>query len=171
MALDLDFTVNPATYRHYMNGFAMVLHCHHYMSLYTKTAEQFADIDGPALLADSMEESVRPIFDDYFKKNGVNSPEDRIRVCSEFYSAMGMGAMDINGDAEGGEVTLSASHVDQGWIKKWDKHEKPINHVTRGFIAASFASVFDQPASSYEVTETAAIVTGAEQSQFQVKKK
>ncbi len=74
---------------------------------------------------------------------------------------MGLGLMAASGTAAGGEVKLKHTHVDEGWIKKWGPHNKPINHVTCGFVAAMFAAAFARPARSYHVTETASIVMGA----------
>ena len=42
MDLDVKFTFDDKSYRHYMNGHESVLHCHHYMTLTTKMAEDFA---------------------------------------------------------------------------------------------------------------------------------
>ena len=91
-------------------------------------------------------------------------------MAAEFYSVMGMGKMEASGSADSGKVTLSRSHVDQGWMKKWGNSAKPVNHFTRGFIAAMYAAAFDKPARSYAVTETEAIVTGKPASAFAIVK-
>jgi hypothetical protein len=171
MALNVEFTFDENTYRHYMNGFLAVMHCHHYMSLLTKLAEDFDDVGGTRILCESVEDSVRPMFDDYIQKNNLSSPDEKLNVGKDYYSIMGMGLMDLNGDESGGEVTLTRSHVDQGWQKKWGNLGKPINHWTRGYIAAAFASAFDKPARSYEVEEVASMVKGDEASKFVVKAK
>jgi hypothetical protein len=68
--------------------------------------------------------------------------------------------MEVTGSADGGEVKLLHSHIDEGWIKKWGKHNKAINHFSCGYAAAMFASATDKPARSYKVSETSAIVKG-----------
>jgi hypothetical protein len=160
MPMKLDFTFDGATYRHFMNGFASVLHCHHYMSLTTKLAENLSNVGGQRILRESTEDSLRPLLDDYFAKNGVSSPEDRLKIGEEYFAAMGLGRIAVSGDTSGGSVRILRSHVDEGWIKKWGKHSSPINHVACGYAAALFASTFGKPQRSYLVTETASIAMG-----------
>jgi predicted hydrocarbon binding protein len=168
MALKLEYTFNPETYRHYINGHPTVLHCHHYMSLTTKLAEEFVDIGGSRILRESAEDSIRPLFDSYYQTNGLSSSEDRFKVGEEYYSVMGLGRIAVTGNQHTGEVILIRSHVDEGWIKKWGKHDKPINHFTCGYISALFAATFGRPPRSYSVSETASLVMGDEQGMFQV---
>ncbi len=168
MALKVDFTFDKNTYRHYMNGHMSVLHCHHYMSLTSKLAMDYNDLGGQRILMDATEDSMRPLFDDYIAKNAVTDAAARLNVGAEYYPVMGMGLMQVNGDANGGTVVLTRSHVDAGWIKKWGKQDKPVNYFTCGYIAAMFAAAFNKPARSYEVVETASIVKGDEQSRFTV---
>lgn len=163
MTLNVDLNFDKNTYRHTVNGFHTVLHCHHYMSLTTKAAMDYEAIGGVRILAESAEDSMRPVFDDYFAKNAVTDPAKRLEVGAEFYALMGLGKMQVTA---GGDVVLARSHVDQGWIKKWGKAEKSLNHFTCGYVAAMFAAAFDKPARSYSVTETASIVKGDPQSRF-----
>ncbi len=169
MALELDFTFDQESYRHFLNGHEMVLHCHHYMTLTSKMAEDFGDIGATNVLMEVAEETMRPLFDSYIKQHGISSPEDRLAVGKEYYAVMGMGLMEVSGTADGGEVKLPHSHVDEGWIQKWGKRDTPINYFTRGYVAAMFAAAFDKPPQSYEVTETSSIVTGDETSTLVVK--
>lgn len=167
MTIEVEFSFDEESYRHFMNGHESVLHCHHYMTLSTKLAEEYADAGGITVLVEVTEDSMRPLFDDYIKQHGVGSDE-RLAVGKDYYAIMGMGVMEVTGTEQGGEVKLLRSHVDEGWIKKWGKHDKAINHFTRGYIAAMFAAAFDKPPRSYQVDETASIVTGAETSAFTV---
>lgn len=169
MTLEIKHTFDENTFRHFINGHGFVLHCHHYMTLTTKLAEDFADLGAVQVLVECAEDSIRPVLDSYIKEKGITAPAERLQVGAEYYSFMGMGKMVVSGGPTGGEVKLSHSHVDEGWIKKWGKHDKPINHFTRGFVAAMFAAAFDKPARSFEVVETAAIVTGAAESALSVK--
>jgi predicted hydrocarbon binding protein len=170
MTLELKHSFDDKTYRHFLNGFNIVLHCHHYMSLTTKLAEDFDDIGGTRILAETAEDTIRPVLDEYAKTHSVAPGDARLKMAAEFYSVMGMGKMDASGTADAGKVSLPKSHVDQGWVKKWGNNTKPVNYFTRGFIAAMFAAAFDKPARSYKVTETEAIVTGKPASSFAVAK-
>ncbi|MGB9080040.1 MAG: hypothetical protein WCD00_01995 [Desulfuromonadaceae bacterium] len=163
MSLKLDFSLDNETFRHYINGHAVVMHSHHYLALITKLAEEFGDIGGPQLLMDVVEESMWAVLDDYVRKNGQTTPLQRCTVGREYYSVYGLGKMKVAGTEKGGEVCLIRSHIDEGWIKKWGAHSKPINHFTCGYIAALFAVTFNKPVKSYTVIETKSMAaTGTE---------
>lgn len=169
MPLAINHTFDDNTFRHFVNGHGFVLHCHHYMSLTTRLAEDFADIGGPRVLREATEDSLRPVFESYFRDNGITDPAKRLEAAAEHYAFMGLGMMKVAGTAAGGEVRLPHSHVDSGWTLKWGKHDKPINHFTCGFVAAMFGAAFDKPARAYEVVERASIVMGAPESLLVVK--
>jgi hypothetical protein len=168
MTLQVEFSFDNKTYRHYMNGFEAVLHCHHYMTLLTRVAGDYNEFGGYRILAEAVEDSVRPIFDDYVQKHGLSTPEEKLTMAQGFYEVMGMGVMEFSGDADGGEVTLTRSHVDQGWISKFGQHDQPINYWTRGYLVAMAACAFDRPPRSYAAVEEASIVKGEPVSRFTV---
>jgi len=169
MSLKVDHTFNQETYRHSINGHEFVLHCHHYMTLTTKMAEDFSDLGAVQALRESTEDSIRPVLDSYYAENGVTSPEERLAVGAEYYAFMGMGLMDVSGATATGQIKLTHSHVDEGWIKKWGNHHKPVNHFTCGFVAALFGAAFSKPARTYQVAETQSIVMGAPESVLTVR--
>lgn len=164
MSLEINHTFDEETYRHSINGHEFVLHCHHYMTLTTKLAEDFADLGAVQVLREATEDSIRPVLDSYFSEHGVTSPKERLTIGAEYYAFMGLGLMEVSGTVATGRVKLKHSHVDEGWVKKWGKQNKPVNHFTCGFVAALFAAAFSKPARSYNVTETASIVMGAPES-------
>ena len=171
MSLQVEHTVDEKTYRHFMNGFEAVMHCHHYLTLSTKLAEDFDEFGGVRILNESVEDSIRPLLDDYVQKHDLPVGEERLLVGAQFYEMMGMGLMTANGDAGGGQAALTRSHIDQGWLAKFGPADRPLNYFTCGFLAAMFASAFDRPARSYEVVETASLVKGDPVSKFEVKAK
>jgi len=166
MSLKLDFGLDNETFRHYLNGHAVVMHSHHYLALITKLAEELSDIGGPQLLKDVVEESMWAVLNDYVQKNGQTSPLQRCNVGREYYSVYGLGKMKVSGTERGGEVCLIRSHIDEGWIKKWGHHTKPVNHFTCGYIAAMFAVAFDKPAKSYRVTEAESMAVNGTEGTF-----
>lgn len=165
-----DFSFDDKTYRHALNGHESVLHCHHYMSLTTKLAVDFDDVGGTRILRESAEDSIRPMLDSYFKDNNVSNPEDRLKVGAEYYRVMGLGLMDVSGNEQSGKVTLKHSHVDEGWVKKWGKSDKFVNHFTCGYAAAVFAAAFDAPARSYQTEEKTSIAVGNNETVIAVSK-
>ena len=168
MALNVDFTFDQNTYRHFMDGVPSVLHCHHYLTLTEKVAQAFDSFGGTRILAECAEDSVRPLLDGGIVKNGITDPTAKLAAGAEYYAIMGMGLMTVRGDVSGGEVTLTRSHVDQGWIKKFGPNPAPVNHFTCGYISAVFGAAFGKPARSYQVTEVASMVKGDPESRFVV---
>jgi len=166
--LKMKFTFDESNYRHAMNGHESVLHCHHYMSLVTKLAGDFKDVGGIMVMREVAEDTIRPLLDSYFKENRIQDTDERLQIGAEYYSVMGMGRMSITGSQSSGTVTLSNSHVDEGWIKKWGKSDHPVNYFTCGYASAVFAAAYSKPARSYLAEETASIVTGDENSIIQV---
>jgi hypothetical protein len=164
MSLEINHTFDEDTYRHAINGHNFVLHCHHYMALTSKLAEDFDDIGAGQVLREATEDTIRPVLDSYFAQHGITSPEERLAIGAEYYAFMGLGSMDVSGSEDVGEVTLKHSHVDEGWVKKWGQHDQPVNHVGCGYVAAMFAAAFSKPERSYNVEETASIVMGAPES-------
>ena len=159
----------PRSCRHLVDGRTYVLHCHHYATLYTQLAEDCGMLDGKKLLAEVAEDTFYDVLEAYFRKHCLESVADRFAAAEQYYRTAGMGVLKV--DSAGpdyGEVEVPSSHLDAGWIKKWGPSGKPVNHLTRGFIAALFAAAFDRPRRSYTVTETASIAAGAQASRFVV---
>lgn len=159
----------PRSCRHLLDGQTYVMHCHHYAALYTQLAEDCGMLDGKQLLAGAAEDVFYDVLTGHFRKHGLTSIVERFSVGEQYFRTVGMGIMKVaSAGTDYGEVELSSSHLDAGWIKKWGNTDKPINHITRGYIASLFAAVFDRPRRSYAVTETASIASGAPQSRFVV---
>jgi hypothetical protein len=169
MSLNLDFTLDNQTFRHYLNGRPVVMHSHHYLALITKLVQEMDDFGGPQILTESVEETMRAIFDDYIKNNNLSSPQDKCNVGREYFSVFGLGKMIVTGNENGGEVRLVRSHIDEGWVKKWGNSDKPINYFACGYIAAMFGAAFDKPLNTYSVTEAASIAVGDSENKFNVK--
>jgi len=159
----------PRRCRHLVDGRTYVMHCHHYATLYTQLAEDCGMLDGKKLLADAAEDTFYDVLSDYFHKHNLVSIADRLAAGEHYFRVTGMGLLNVAcAGPDYGEVELPSSHVDAGWIKKWGKTNKPINHLARGFIASLFAAAFDRPRRSFTVTETASLVSGAPRSRFEV---
>jgi hypothetical protein len=167
--IEITTEFDPRTCRHLVDGQPYVMHCHHYAALYTQLAEDCGMLDGRKLLAEVAEDAFYQFLSEYFRKHEIGSVADRIAAGEDYYRRTGMGILKVlSAGRDYGEVELPSSHLDRGWIKKWGKHNRPVNHLTRGFIASLFAAVFDRPPRSYAVNETASIVCGAPQSRFEI---
>ena len=166
--LQLPHTFDRERCRHLVNSEVYVLHCHHYATLYSQLAEDCGMLDGKKLLAEVAEDTFYDELNKYFKNNNVNNVQDRISIAEQYYTRTGLGKMNVLcAGTDGAEVELQHSHVDEGWIKKWGKHDKPVNFITRGYIAGMLSSVFGKPRRSFAVVETQSIVKGDTCSRFQ----
>ncbi len=165
----LDQKFEPRTCRHYLNGAPHVLHCHHFATLYTQLAEDCGMLDGKKLLAEVAEDSFRKVLSDYYDVHDIMSLEDRIAIAEQYYAITGLGKMKVLFiGPDSGEVELEHSHLDEGWINKWGKRDKPANYITCGYIAGTFAAALGKKPRSFDVTETESIVAGAPKSNFSV---
>lgn len=155
--------------RHKIDGNTVVLHCHHFATLYTQLAMDCSMLDAKVLLAECSEDVWAEFLSGYYCAHGISSTAERIALAEQTYAASGLGKMRVAcAGPESGEVTIEHSHVDEGWINKWGKNDTPVNFIGAGFIAALFAAVFDKPVRSYFATETQGIVCGAPCSRFTV---
>jgi predicted hydrocarbon binding protein len=162
-----DHVFDPETKRHYLNGTLTVLHCHHYLTLYTQLA---IDAGETALLQESARESFKKMLARYFDMHLEGAPlDEKLDTACEYYSLLGLGKMKpvFIGD-DSGEVELTASHTDSGWMKKWGEYDKPVNYVTAGYIEAMFEVLLNAPEKAFSATEVESIVMGADSSKFRI---
>ncbi len=169
LEVEINARYDAKTNRHYWNDKFIVLHCHHYTTLFTQLAMDAEFMDGKRLIAECAEDSFHDMLGSYFAARPGLSAADMLRLGCDYYSAIGMGRMEVAcWGADSGEVVLHSSHIDQGWVKKWGTHDKPVNHITRGYVAALFSVVAGLPTRRFEVCETDSIVSGAGASRFTV---
>ena len=165
----MDHQFDPASCRHMVNGRDVVLHCHHYATLMTQLANDLGMLDGKALLMAVSEDCFYGMLQDYFAAHEAEMLAERVDLAQQYYAAMGLGLMNVKCvGPDAGRVELAHSHVDEGWLKKWGPRDEPVNHITRGFVAALFAVLYGRAPRSYQVIETQSIVSGAAVSQFNV---
>lgn len=167
LAIKHDF--NTKTKRHFLNGVQTVYHCHHYATLYTQLAIDAGETD---LLAECSEDSFYQILSAFYQENQIDNLADRIEVASQYYSAIGLGTLEVEGlGNNAARVISSNSHLELGWIKKWGEYDQPVNYIGVGYVSAMISAVLDQPVRSFHTFEVQSIVEGAEQTIFKSYKK
>jgi predicted hydrocarbon binding protein len=168
--LKLTHTFDAKRRRHYLNDGLVVLHCHHYATLFTQLALDAKDlVDGTQILKEVTEDVFNGVLSDYYKKSGITDSKERLDIASQMFSAIGMGQMIIlSGDETGGEIDIPHPYLDKGWLKKWGMAKNPVNFIGAGYIGAMFSAAFEKPCRTYSVTETRSMVMGAEKSHFSV---
>lgn len=165
--LTIERRYDPRQGRHAINGEVHVLHCHHYLTLYTQLAEDCGMLDGRKLLVETAEDSFRPVLADCWRRQGAELAADRIALAEQYYALAGLGKLRVvAAGPDLGRAELDHSHLDAGWIKKWGSREQPVNHVTRGYLAALYAALNGTPPRSWRVSEVRSLVAGAGSSLF-----
>ena len=166
--LQLDRRFDLEKTRHYLNGELTVLHCHHFATLYSQLA---IDANETELLAETCQETFHSQLAEYYEKHSVESINDRIELASQYFVALGLGKLHVQYlGKDSGKVILTNSHIDEGWVKKWGKYDKPVNYIGAGFIAGMCAAIYNKPIGTFKVREDQSIVMGAEQSEFTIYK-
>ena len=157
------------TRRKYINGVQTVFHCHHFISLYTQLA---IDIEETQILKDTAEEAFYNTLTKYFSENNIKDFNDKVNLACDYYKAIGMGEITVeNITLYSGVVKSTSAHIDKGWMVKWGKYDKPVNHIGCGYISAMFAVAQNKPFNSYETIEQKSIVKGDEYTLFKIVRK
>lgn len=167
VSFEVNYRFDPQTCRHYLNDFSTVLHCHHFITLYTQLADDAIHFEGERMLRETAEDTFYEILQNYYQKHQLTQLSDQISIAEQYWQMVGMGKLQF---MEVGKYTIRAemlhSHVDQGWLIKWGLATKPINFITEGFIAAVAALVNARPPKSYGVKALQALVQGEDKSVF-----
>lgn len=165
--LCIERKFDPIRCRHSVNGETYVLHCHHYVTLYTRLAEDCAMLDGKKLLREVTEDTIYEVLVKYYADHAIESVAERVAIAEQYYSFTGLGQMHVVcAGPDSAEVDLIHSHLDSGWIKKWGQRDKPVNHMSCGFVAGLLAAALGKSRRGFSVTEAASIVSGAERSRL-----
>lgn len=167
--LKVQAKFDPEKCRQYLNDELTVFHCHHYTTLFSQLADDAKIFKGSKLLRNAASESMFSPMQKYCSQNSITSVEDKVSIAEQYFSHVGLGSLKIN--IEANTAIMSSAHVDDGWLKKWGKRDKPVNFIGQGFIAAAFALAKGDVPDAYEVSETQSIVSGADTSNFTITKK
>lgn len=166
--LHVEIRIDPRTMRHYYNDQLVVVHCHHFSTLYTQLA---MDAKETKLLQDISEEMFYSVLSDYFEKNPVKELGDRCEIGIQLYGSMGLGSLEIRYIGENSaDFILRRAHVDKGWVRKWGSSDKPVNYIGAGCIAGFLAAVLSKPVGTFAVRQTKSLAMGDEYSEMKAVK-
>jgi hypothetical protein len=168
--LNLVHRFDPGRKRHYLNDQLVVLHCHHYATLFSQLAFDAKDLaDGPRILKETAEDIFFDLLKSTFERDGITSPAERLDIGRQMFSALGLGTLAVKAHSPGGgDIEMPNAHVDQGWLKKWGKADHAVNLIGAGFLAGMFAAAYGKPVRTFKIQETASMVAGAPKSTFTV---
>ncbi len=167
MPHEKDHDFNPAISRHFLYKVSSVFHCHHFAVLYIRIAENLMSVEGRRILKKAAEDSFYHLLHDYFTRGRINDLAPRIEAAERYWQLAGMGMIRF---VEVGKylvrAEMSSSHVDLGWLQHEGENDRPINHISTGFVAACAALFNDLPVESYCCRETQSLACGDEISAF-----
>lgn len=173
MGLECDFNqeFDPNHMYQYVNNEISVMHCHHYAALFTKLAIEMEKIGGTSHLRDSMEESSYLTLQRLFLSQKISAKEEKIQIAQQYFGLSGLGQLELTVNTSGGSAKMIHSHVDEGWVKKWQKEKRPVNFIGQGYVIAAFSMINDKPIGAYDIEETKSIVKGDRFSEFIITEK
>ena len=131
------------------------------MTLTTQMAEDAEFLNGTDVLMTTMEDTIYDVLYQYYNKHNITDLWGKISIAEQYFSVCGLGQIKFNhvGDYSA-NVDVLHSHIDEGWIKKWSKRNKPVNYIGRGFLQATMCLFNNKPPRSYKSEETKSIVKG-----------
>lgn len=147
--------------RHIAAGQTVVLHCYHFTSLTIQLANDCSLLDAKKLLAECSEDAFYTVLANYYRDNNIIDLRERILIAEQYFSEAGLGKLKVKfAGLCAGEVELSSSHVDEGWIKKWGYVSYPINYIGCGYVTAVFSAIYNRPKRTYSAREYQSIACG-----------
>jgi hypothetical protein len=168
MEFEVHQEFDAKTKRQVINGSPAVYHCHHYSTLFTQLALDAKALGGEKLLADAAAEFAFAELTAYFGDQGITSTADRVSAVEAHFGFVGLGALRLKFDGTSGTAEMPHSHIDEGWLKKWRKHDRPVNLIGQGYLRGACAAVSDKHIEAFEVKETQSIVMGEALSAFSI---
>lgn len=142
-----------------IGGEAMIFHCHHYLTILTRTILDADYIDSrPFMIGSSADANYNQL------KNlcANHSIAESKRIAQEVYKTFGYGLLDLSSMDENG-ITLSTtkSFFSKTWKMKFGLRDQPIDYYTSGFLAAAYAVIYGRELAEVQVEQTECIACGA----------
>lgn len=135
----------------------MIFHCHHYNLFLQNTIKDAGELfDVDTLLSQSAEYVVYHQWVNLFGPPG----ENKISVATllEGFSLFGFGKLTLKDNSiEGGKIVSDYEHYSVGYTLKYpipSMDKEGVSYFAKGFIAALFSYIYNQPLFSYKVTQT-----------------
>jgi len=154
----------------YMDEIPISLHCHYFNCGLINAIEAIDYFDG----IDVYIKEAAKCFYEYFKKilivdNKLLTIDKALVRAQDIYRFMGYGRIDLSRLVTGEGIAISdSSYFVVGWLAIYGKRDKPVCHLTRGFIKAVLAVIFDKDIEDFDVVETQCMISNAECCEFKV---
>ena len=109
MGIGGEVTFDQKFDHNWMDGIPIITHCHHHRILTGKVARASDQYGGTSMLPKCAEDAMRPLLVGGFLKNGTTDSAAKLAAGAEYCVILGVGMMQVCGDAAGGEATRKAA--------------------------------------------------------------
>ncbi|HPE69622.1 MAG TPA: hypothetical protein P5560_09940 [Thermotogota bacterium] len=155
--------------KHLIEGIHFVLHCHHYNTLIHRAIVSTPFLDGKEFIFQTVAQDFAQSLPRIVQSQKLSGKDAILSACSEFYSLLGFGKMDLSAlSATGGRAVSTSSHLASGYLAKWGKQDQPVDDFGRGFVAAAWATAFGKDVKVCKVVQTRCIAKGDSTGEFTV---
>ncbi len=139
-------------------GEAMIFHCHHYLTNLQRTILDADYIDSRPFIigsaADAIYNQLSNLCEDLNQQDSKEMAED-------IYKTFGYGLIDLSTmDENGIELTSTKSIFSKTWELKFGKSDKPVDYYTTGFLAATYAVIYNKKLTEVNAQQTTCIACG-----------
>lgn len=150
----------------------VVFHCHHYNLFLDQTIDDALGAEkGEELRTKAAQEAFYNLLKAVMEANNIRTPQDRFRMATELFAAMGQGKVQILANSWGGQATTATPHYGFAWREKYRKKIKrrhPADAVTAGFSAAAVEVAYDLPRGTLKAKEETCVALDHPQCSFQL---
>jgi hypothetical protein len=163
---------DPVRCVHRANGRPVVHFSHHLAIIAVRAVDESLPASGGEIARRAAERAFLPILGEALARSDADPEARPLEICEAVWARCGMGNLRIvRHGPGGGTAEMSRSQADEGWLRAHGPRARPVNHLTRGFLAAAWAALAGAGEGTYEVRETESLVAGAERSVFVVERK
>ncbi|MEA3513601.1 MAG: 4-vinyl reductase [Campylobacterota bacterium] len=141
-----------------IGGEAMIFHCHHYIINLQRTILDADYINSKLFLIGSAADAVYHQLTNLC--DGLSIENSKI-MAQDIYKTFGYGLIDLtNMDENGCELKSTKSFFSKTWELKFGKSKKPVDYYTSGFLAATYAVLYDKKLEDISVEQIKCMACG-----------
>ena len=141
-------------------GEAMIFHCHHYVTNLQRTILDADYIDSSKFLIGSAADAVYHQLTNLCKGLSV---EESKQMAQDIYKTFGYGLINLDCmDENGCELKTTKSFFSKTWFMKFEESKKPVDYYTSGFLAATYAVIYNKELKDISAVQTTCMACGDE---------
>lgn len=135
----------------------VVYHCHHFNLFLDQTIDDgLGAAEGTLLRTEAAAEFSYRLLKNLCERTNAETPPERLQLARVLFRQLGHGTLEINADADGGQVIGTHLHYGFAWQEKYGKKVKrhyPADAFAAGFSSAAVEIAFGLPQGSLTAKE------------------